>query len=696
MPMIEAFKVASELALDVNPTLTGIKAVREALVLLRRELSAPLEMSGLKAMADQLSKLKVDAGLKSDLSGLNTNAGGIARSMEAAAAAMANMAKSSQGVRMPGGAAPSAPGGVPAAPGGVAPAPAAPASSLFHEATGIYFSLKMAQQGIAAVANPARQLQIARSYLTTQGMTPGQIDAAQNAALDTQRGVKGTDLTDNMLLQRRLMALTQNADDARQLMPAFAKIGAQLAANSPEGGDYLKQLEDVMSSAEFRGDLVTRGADGQEHIDLKRAAQWAKLSGAVTFATGGQIGSHDVLQFLRSAGAAGANLDESDLPYVLPLIQSMKAANAGTGLKGFNQQFSAGRMSEAAVHLLEEQGIITDPSKVEKAGLGQYRLKPGAMADGAFEMASFHPVEFFTQAILPHLRDYMVKQYPNFAKLSTQQQTDAVYRTEQAYLASGAIQDASRIPGGTFMAELIRTGVLGQRDAASVAKQLTGNSAEAGTAANPDVQIKAFTASLTALAAVLGDKPFSGALIMLGGLTTTLNALGKATQDHPTVAGDVAQAGSWVAVLAAMRAVIAGGKGIATKVGIEAAPKVAGALNPLADLATMLGIALAKPDYGKGYHAGGFPGMYVPVQDGYHLNGFGMQVKDGPGSSAEKPIFVQPVGTANVNVANVAQVGQAASRAATSTMTRALSAPPTSGAADSGRTLPAHAAQTTQ
>ena len=271
---------------------------------------------------------------------------------------------------------------LPLFPKGSRSAPGKSASTADVVATGLggYYAGKAVVDGVAATLRPSFEVEQSKSRLQASGLTVTQAADAIAAAREQQRLVPGTNVQGNVEAFRTLLALTQNASEARDLLPAFLPAGVALEAFNPQAGSYQHQLEAVMKSAEFKGAVSRVNPDGSTSVDAAGAKRMADMLLGMTVVSNGGFNPKMGLQFLRSGGTAAANMDVSELPFLLPVLQALGPQRAGTGLQGFEQQFSSGKMSNAAVDMLQEMGILSrDKSLYRKLGMGQFMLKPGAL-----------------------------------------------------------------------------------------------------------------------------------------------------------------------------------------------------------------------------------------------------------------------------------------------------------------------------
>ena len=98
-------------------------------------------------------------------------------------------------------------------------------------------------------------------------------------------------------------------------------------------------------------------------------------------------------------------------------------------------------------------------------------------------------------------------------------------------------QMASRIPGGTFMTEMLRNLALMVRDGTAY-QRATKQDVTGTLDASPLVAMKSFGGALDSLVGTLGGEPFKGTIGALNSLTAGINALNSAAASHPQAAKD--------------------------------------------------------------------------------------------------------------------------------------------------------------
>ncbi len=380
---------------------------------------------------------------------------------------------------------------------------------------------------LKSIADPVMRMGATKAGMMTQGFDDAGLDAAVKASFDTQKASPGTGALDNLALVSKLMTVLQDTKSATDLMPDFARLGVVLDATGHKGGG--DELMSAIRAGEYRGVLSRLNEQtGQEEIDGSALAGFIKAAQTAAIVTHGQVGPSQLYQFLKAGGINAAMVgDQAMFADMLALQMSMGSAGAGKGLQGFGMQFSAGRMSEAAYHLLQDMGIVSkDPAMARKSGLGQFMLLPGAMDQGNLADIRNDPVKFITQDLRPKMQAYLRQNYG-----AIYNGADEKGKLQQE--AALAQQITSRIPGGNFIVEVLRNLPLILRDRAAVDRAGKRDAYGTQVANNPEVAGKTFTASVEALQLSLGNPSMKPAMEALDYLTKDVNAIGDWAKKNP-------------------------------------------------------------------------------------------------------------------------------------------------------------------
>jgi hypothetical protein len=239
----------------------------------------------------------------------------------------------------------------------------------------------------------------------------------------------------------------------------------------------------------------------------------------------------------------------------IPVLLAMGAQRGGTAYRALSQQFTGGRMSQAAVKMLEQWHIITDPSQVVKNGIGQFLVKPGAMPTGVLEESREHPVEFVTGYLLPKVQKYLAD---TLGKKYTTASPEAKLHFEEGAM----MQLASRLPAADLMTEFLRAAPAMAREVARFANMPGADQIyNTERSNNPQMALAGTEAAFNAAITALGQSAIKTATDALNAVTGALNKLTDWAQAHPKeaemalegLAGAVALFGASAAAGAALK-----------------------------------------------------------------------------------------------------------------------------------------------
>jgi hypothetical protein len=365
--------------------------------------------------------------------------------------------------------------------------------------------------------------------LKSQKFTPEELARAQKEALSTQQSVMPTTYAGNLQLISALAGVLANPEEALKLMPSYAKFAATL---SPSGEAAFQNVLGAIKVPELLGMMVDPKSG---KIDASRIAPLLNAMVQLQYFTGQQVSPADVHAFVKSGGVAAMMLAGAGGPNggrvisdTAALIQAMGPERAGTALQAFSAQWSTGRFNKALIRILSEAHVISDPSKVIPAGMGYYMLDRGAMPQSTINLARENPVGFVLDYLVPHLETYLSQKYgKGFTGASAQHQSEMIMAELQ--------RDASRIPGGRFMAEVYKNRPLIERDRAYLASMPSSDQIyQTNTNTNPQLHWSGFTAAVNAFETIVGQNQMGTAIGNLDALTKTIDQLTNFSAQHGT------------------------------------------------------------------------------------------------------------------------------------------------------------------
>lgn len=377
----------------------------------------------------------------------------------------------------------------------------------------------------AAVDNVLHQLAAA-------GFSDQQQQAAKIEAFRLQRKVQPSTVLGNLQTLLKMQSVVQNPEEALGLLPDFTVLGTQLARS---GHGNIEELFAAIKAGEYRGVLSKFNPQtGKNEIDLSGLHEFVKGLLVTSVISGGAVDPQAMLQLLRSANYAGANLSDTEFfAKTLAFQQAIGSSGAGRSLQGFIQQFGAGKMSEGAANLLLQMGILNGGGTARhnrfmlKAGMGQFLLLPGAMDPKLQMEASTDPSIFITKYLLPKIQEFLAK---SFGKTYTGADPHTRSIMEMNY--AGTI--TSRQPGARELSEAVRLQALLDRDLAAYEAGLRRPMGELLMNNNAQVASEGLSSSIDAFQVTLGSAAMKSAIGTFDSLTGSLNSLAEWSSKHST------------------------------------------------------------------------------------------------------------------------------------------------------------------
>jgi hypothetical protein len=205
----------------------------------------------------------------------------------------------------------------------------------------------------------------------------------------------GTSQLDNLTLMRDAVTVFNDRHHAEEALPFLArmKFSNEAVFGAEHGADNERKFMDMLKVIEMRNGAYNR-ADFERNGNLIQQ---------VITATGGRVGAEDWLNLIKTGGVAAKGIDEKEFFYRLePLVQEMGGHRVGTGMMSAYQNIYQGRTTKRSANLLQDLGLIADPSKVKHDKVGQIaQLGVGALkGSDVFQRSQF---EWMEKILIPAL-----------------------------------------------------------------------------------------------------------------------------------------------------------------------------------------------------------------------------------------------------------------------------------------------------
>ena len=369
-------------------------------------------------------------------------------------------------------------------------------------------------KAIADVIGDARELnrqleatkQLGGDFLKT-------IDATRTAAFGAAGSTGVLTAADAVRLNREIGVTLGNPATASDMLPEAAKAAYVVSHYTGEGQEEI--IKNLVRVADARGQIFSKGADGQEHVDPAKLSSELEAAAKGLILGGGFITSRDLLQEARQAGpAAKTQSAESFYTAMTELAVAMGASKAGTAEMGLFSEFIGGTMSKKVAEHLTEAGFLK-PGDWHSGGSGGVVVNPGVAS--RYNDLTNDPAAYFSTGPGANL----IQSYAQKEGITAMQAVFQLFgRQTVERLVSDFMTNRPQIERARAMAGAIPS-VSGQF------AELQGN--DLGT------NILSFNNAWTSLMQALGEAGIPAAILIMHGLTGALHAMTDVLVAHPWV-----------------------------------------------------------------------------------------------------------------------------------------------------------------
>lgn len=257
----------------------------------------------------------------------------------------------------------------------------------------------MRHAGMAMVGGLQRPMAEGRHY-STEVLRINALGLGDQAAADAVKFGKsmqtyGTSMVDNLGLMRDAITVFSDVHHAELVAPTLAKMkfANEAVFGAEDGAENEAKFMDMLKVIELRGGLASQEAfAGQANIVQR-----------VLTATGGRVGPAEWLNMIKTGGVAAKGLTDEAFYYQMePLVQEMGGNRVGTAMMSAYQNVYQGKTTKRAAGVLQDLGLIADPSKVKHDKVGQIsQLGVGALKGS--EIFRHNQFEWMEKVMLPAL-----------------------------------------------------------------------------------------------------------------------------------------------------------------------------------------------------------------------------------------------------------------------------------------------------
>jgi len=384
-------------------------------------------------------------------------------------------------------------------------------------------------RAIAAAVKPAAEVQQALVQLGNQGFNQQQVVEALNKAKEVASKVPGTTIAENVGAISEMVSVFGTLEESIKMLEPVQKAGyiLQKASGGKLSKDQVK--ESAFTASKF---LEMRGATNNDEDFSRQLERLSKISEA----TGGRVDPQKMLQFMKYAGVAGQRMDERFLYGIVPsLIQENSSlrgggSSVGTAFTSLSQAISAGKMSQSAVKMWSDLGLV-DPSKIIKT-------KGGAVK--GFEEGGITGYKTFEKDPYQWMKEFFLPALNKAGKTSDEDVASAI---ERMFGNRTAAKIMAQMALSKNMPRL-------DKDEANIEKTV-GNNAYGNDINTFQANVDAFESRMNTLKVTLGDKILPVLTPAIGQINQILESLSKVIEAHPVLA-QAAIIGGGVAALIAI------------------------------------------------------------------------------------------------------------------------------------------------
>jgi hypothetical protein len=238
--------------------------------------------------------------------------------------------------------------------------------------TGVGLAIKSAMAGFAAekmlsgltsIVEKTADLSHQLVQIQKLGQSPGDVAAANSAAISVTRGLRGITQPQALDIYSQLYSLV-GAKEALQLLPKLSKFDIVMGNTTGDMGAAMSGSRDIVRAAEQMNRLTDKNGD----VDIEKFQHFLDFATKVASVTHGAVNSGTWLNIAKMGGPALMNMDDRALGTVGILSQYMGGPRAGTSMMSMMQQFAGGTMFARSAQALQDIGELKEGEWSVKGG----------------------------------------------------------------------------------------------------------------------------------------------------------------------------------------------------------------------------------------------------------------------------------------------------------------------------------------
>ena len=350
-------------------------------------------------------------------------------------------------------------------------------------------------------------------------LTPEQVQQALSTAKDTTRSAPGSTTGENMAALLDLKNVFGDLDEAKKLLPDFARMSTLFAVMDKKHGGEGDQAFAAAKAMEIMGQMVSEEVDAQGHtirqMDPEKGMAFLHKMERVAVTENMRVTPKEYLGFAKQARVAGMTLSDEFVLEKLPaLINVIGGQRAGTALMSMAQVYRGGKLTDKSYDAMAEVGLAAPSGrKLIRGANGKMKMSHTQTGVYDLDMMGHDPLDYVHAAQL-------------------RMEAHNIHGTENQINALMKVAQRSTIAG--VLADLLKDEVAIKKSQMNTVNTRMDMDVHMA-AVDPAAKILQFNAAMTNLATELGSAGMGDAMKVLDAATAGLNKLGEWAKEYPTI-----------------------------------------------------------------------------------------------------------------------------------------------------------------
>jgi hypothetical protein len=229
------------------------------------------------------------------------------------------------------------------------------------------------------------------------GMSPQEVKEAGDLAAEVSHKYKSISETEIMHSARNIRSVVGSFEEATKIIDPLMRLRVvALGAHPEKAGELGEDFDKLVKGMEIKG--VTQ--------DMPKFLHYMEGMAKAINVFGDTLRPTDYYEMFKYGRASTNALSDDFMLKTAPtLAQELGGSSAGKALSSFHTQFVGGKMSNKAVEMLNDLGLI-DPDKVIKTSTGNIKgVKPGGVIGGGYlTPGQEDPYQWVNKILIPAMQ----------------------------------------------------------------------------------------------------------------------------------------------------------------------------------------------------------------------------------------------------------------------------------------------------